>query len=70
MLNRVAERRKEMGMTQIDLGKISETGQSTVSEIESGSRIPGVDVAIRICRALNSRVEDLFYFEGEREKDA
>ena len=35
-------------------------GRSTVSEIESGRRVPGVDVAIRIARVLGCTVEELF----------
>lgn len=57
---RVAERRKELGMTQAELAQKAKVGQHTISDIETGRHIPKVDVAILICRVLGKAVEDLF----------
>ena len=66
MKNRVYERRKEMGLTQDGLAKAAQIGRSSVSEIESGSRLPRVDTAKLISIALKTTVDYLFYFEEER----
>lgn len=62
---KVAERRKELGYTQAQLAERVGIGQHTVSDIETGRHVPFVDVAIRICRALDRNVEDLFVVDGE-----
>ena len=58
--NFVKQCRKKEGLTQEALAQAVGIGRSTVSEIESGRRVPGVDVAIRIARVLSCTVEELF----------
>ena len=69
--NRVRERRRAAsGMTQEELaGRVKVTRQSIIS-IERGRYRPGVALALRLARALECRVEDLFELpEDEREHD-
>ena len=47
-------------MTQGELARLARVGRSTISNIETGKYIPGVDVALRIAKALNRTVEELF----------
>lgn len=65
MTNRVAERRKELGLTQGQLAKAANVGQHTISDIETGKHLPRVDVAIEIARALFTSVENLFFVEDK-----
>lgn len=65
MVIKVLERRKELGMTQMQLAKVAGVGQHTVSDIERGKHIPRVDVAILISKALYRRVEDLFKLDED-----
>ncbi len=58
--NNVAERRKELGITQMELSEAARIGRSTLSDIEQGRHIPGVDIALRLARALRCSVEDIF----------
>lgn len=63
MVVKIAERRKAMGLSQIELAKLAGVGQHTISDIETGKHIPRVDVAIDICYALNAAVEEMFYVD-------
>ena len=65
MAVKVAARRKELGMTQMELARAAGVGQHTVSDIETGRHIPKGDVAILICRALDRAVEELFVVDGQ-----
>jgi putative transcriptional regulator len=60
MTNRVKDYRRQTGITQSALAKATQIGQATISEIENNKYIPRVDTAIRIARALNTTVENLF----------
>lgn len=65
MVVKVAERRKELGLSQQELATAAGVGQHTVSDIERGKHIPRVDVAILIAQALLRQVEELFQLDGE-----
>ena len=60
MRNRVEEFRERLGLKQKDLAVIIGVTQPTISNIESGKKIPSVELAIYISRALDSTVEELF----------
>lgn len=61
MKNKIAEFRKRCNLSQLQLAEILgfKTYQQ-VQQIENGKRIPSVEVAIRIARALNASVEEIF----------
>ncbi len=52
--------RVERGLSQADLGRIAGTSRQTVGAIESAVSIPSVELALRLARALDRRVDDLF----------
>ena len=60
MDNLIKERRVELGLSQEQLAQLARIGQSTISEIEAGKHNPTVDVALKIARALEKTVEELF----------
>jgi len=55
-------------MAQVELARVAKVGRSSISEIESGKRIPYVDTAIYISCALKTTVEDLFKVESMEEQ--
>jgi putative molybdopterin biosynthesis protein len=58
--NRVRERREALGLSQVALAAAAGVTRQSVSAIEAGRATPGVDVALRLAKALDGRVEDLF----------
>lgn len=59
--NRIKARRTELGMTQEQLAKAVGAGQSTIAEIESNKHEPELETALRLAKALNSPLTDLFW---------
>lgn len=58
--NRVRELREARGVTQVALAASSQLTRQSVGAIEAGRATPAVDVALRIARALDCQVEELF----------
>ena len=58
--NRIAEIRTEKGLTQEKLAENSGISRVALSAIENGT-IPNGDTMINISRALDKKVEDIFY---------
>jgi putative molybdopterin biosynthesis protein len=57
---RLRQRREELGLSQVALAAAAELTRQSVGAIETGRAVPGVDVALRLARALGCGVEDLF----------
>jgi XRE family transcriptional regulator, regulator of sulfur utilization len=53
-------RRKELGMSQEELGDRAGLEQSYVSNVEAGTRNVSIDNIARIARGLNLEIEQLF----------
>jgi len=51
--DRVAERRKELGLSQAELADLVATTQSAIARLESGGRPPRIDTLLRIADALD-----------------
>lgn len=60
MVNFLRKIRKSQGMTQKTLADMTKVGRSTISNIETGRYVPGVDIALKLAHALGCKVEDLF----------
>ena len=60
LINRLMKYRTEAYMKQDTLARIAGIGRSTISEIENGKRIPRVDTAILIAKALGKTVEEIW----------
>ncbi len=63
MDNIVKQCRKKKYWSQAELAVMSGISQAAISDIERKRYIPRVDVALRIAKALNSTVEELFILE-------
>ena len=60
--NRLAEARKEKGLSQAELAKLVGVSRNTVSSIETGQFNPTAKLALILCIALDKKFEELFYF--------
>lgn len=58
--NGVRQRREALDLSQITLAERADLSRQSVGAIEAGRATPAVDVALRIARALDCQVEDLF----------
>lgn len=56
----VRARREALGLSQVALAERARLSRQSIGAIESGRSLPAVDVALRLARALECRVEDLF----------
>jgi putative transcriptional regulator len=59
--NRIRLRREQLGLTQEELASRLKISASYLSKIENERVSINVKLAIRIARALRSRVEDIFF---------
>lgn len=48
----VAGRRRELGLSQLELARLTGTTQSAIARLESGQRPPRIDTLLRIADAL------------------
>ncbi len=60
MPNRVKQRREELGLTQADLAKKLKMSIAYINKIENERKPINVVLAIRIAKALDTTVEDIF----------
>lgn len=63
--NRIAQRRKELGITQKELGIATNYTRQYVLAIEKGKQNPSVRIALEFARVLNCSVDHLFFLEDE-----
>jgi len=58
--SRVRALREQRGLSQVALAAAAQLSRQSIGAIEAGRTVPAVDVALRIARALDVSVEDLF----------
>jgi putative transcriptional regulator len=63
MTNAVKEARSKRGITQAELAATVNVSRQTIISVESGRYVPSVALALKIARALNQNVEQLFFLE-------
>jgi len=56
----VRKRRRDLDMSQEELGDKSELNRGYISDIERGKRNPSLEVIDRIAKALNTSLAELF----------
>ena len=62
-------RRIELEMSQSELAKKAGVTRQTIGLIESGDFNPSIRLCIAICKALDCKLDDLFWEEENDEKD-
>jgi putative transcriptional regulator len=58
--NRLKERRAELGLTQAELAELVGVTRKTVNTIENQVFVPSTILALKLARALEMPVEELF----------
>jgi transcriptional regulator with XRE-family HTH domain len=53
----VADRRRELGLSQAQLAELTGTTQSAIARLESGGRPPRIDTLLRITNALDCELD-------------
>jgi molybdate-binding protein/DNA-binding XRE family transcriptional regulator len=69
--NRLAELRRKRGIAAVSLARIAGVSRQTIYAIEAGSYVPNTEVALRLARALEAGVEEVFCLaDGRQAADA
>ena len=63
LVNRIKERRPELGLTQAELAEQVGVTRKTVNTVENGVFTPSALLAIKLAEALVVSVEQLFWIE-------
>jgi len=58
--NRLREERTRRGYTQAQLAELVNVSRKTINTVENGVFIPSTVLALRLARALDTTVEELF----------
>ena len=57
---KLIDKRRDCGLTQVEVAKRAKIANRAYQNYENGKRTPRADVAIRIAKAVDSSVEELF----------
>lgn len=63
--NRVKEMRARHSLTQSDLGKRVDVTRQTIAFIEKGEFSPSITLSLKLAKALQVDVNELFWLEGD-----
>jgi putative transcriptional regulator len=69
MKNKLEEFRNEMGWTQQELADRVEVSRQTIISLEKGRYNPSIILAFRLARLFKVKIEDLFLYSNEEEKN-
>jgi putative transcriptional regulator len=64
LANRLKDRRGELGLTQAGLAERVGVTRKTVNTVENGVFTPSATLAIKLAKALDLSVEELFWIEN------
>jgi putative transcriptional regulator len=63
LASRLKERRTALGLTQGELAELCLVSRKTINTVENGVFVPSTLLALKLARALDAGVEDLFWIE-------
>ena len=66
--NRLKEERAARGLSQADLAELVHVSRKTINTVENGVFIPSTVLALRLARALDTTVEQLFFLREDRQR--
>lgn len=61
---RLKAARAAMDISQDDLAKMCDVSRQTISAIEKGDYNPTINLCVKICKALNKTLDELFWEEN------
>jgi len=67
--NRIEELRNSRGIRQEELAAQMEVSRQTISSLENGKYNPSIFLAYKISRFFDLKIEEVFIFEEEGEKN-
>ena len=65
MKNKINEYRKERKLTQDDLAKAVDVTRQTIISLENGKYIASLQLAFKLAKYFDAKIEDLFIFEED-----
>ncbi|MFE5320058.1 helix-turn-helix transcriptional regulator [Paenibacillus sp. NPDC056579] len=65
MKNKIRELRAKLNWTQEQLSERINVSRQTVISIENGRYNPSLDLAFKIAKAFDCRIEDIFIYEED-----
>lgn len=64
LINNIARKRKEMGITQEELARNIKVSTRTIQNIEASSTIPNIEIVLKIKKVLQCKsTEELYYLD-------
>ena len=60
IINNIKVLRAEKGVTQEDLAKIAKVTRQTIIAIEKGKYVPSLELAFKICKVFDKKIEEIF----------
>lgn len=69
LYNRLKEYRARLGVNQQQFGAMVGTSRQTISQIERGDYSPSVTLALKIARACETTVEDIFEYTEDNKNE-
>jgi putative transcriptional regulator len=66
LYNRLKEYRARIGVNQQQMGKLAGVSRQTISQIERGDYSPSVMLALKIAKVFDVSVEDIFWYEEDK----
>jgi len=66
MLCRLKEKRRERGLSQVQLARALGVRIATISDIENGKQVPYVDLALQIAAQCGCLVEDIWILHDQK----
>jgi len=60
IINNIKVLRAEKGITQEDLAKIAKVTRQTIIAIEKGKYVPSLELAFKICKVFDKKIEEIF----------
>ena len=68
MKNHLEKLRKERGIKQEELADILEVSRQTIISLEKGRYNPSIQLAFKIARYFDLKIEDIFIYEEESDE--